>query len=40
MKPVSGLALTSVFPCSQQEDDQPFLDTDRFVLRGGPATPR
>lgn len=34
MNPVSWSALKLVFPGTQQEDDQPFPDTDRSALKG------
>lgn len=34
MNPVSRSALKPVFPGTQQEDDQPFPDTDRSALKG------
>lgn len=34
MNPVSWSALKPVFPGTQQEDDQPFPDTDRPALKG------
>lgn len=34
MNPVSWSALKPVFPGTQQEDDQPFADTDRSALKG------
>lgn len=34
MNPVSWSALKPVFPGAQQEDDQPFPDTDRSALKG------
>lgn len=34
MNPVSWSALKPVFPGTQQEDDQPFPDTDRSALKG------
>lgn len=34
MSPASWSALKPVFPGTQQEDDQPFPDTDRSALKG------